>query len=108
MVKALSLVNSSDELEERFRESERKEVRPGVFWRDVEFHGCVLRFSEVVCQDCGDTNPMRDVLMLKDELWYQLYPDDGVACTPCIEKRLGRKIQPEDQHPTKKVKPSRT
>jgi hypothetical protein len=47
------------------------------------------------CCDCREDIPY--VFMVHDELWAQVgYEDDGFACIPCLEKRMGRGLAPED------------
>ncbi len=61
------------------------------------------------CKDCGkETEPMVkgkpvfrwwDMYILRDDLWAEAGMDgwaSGFLCTPCLEKRLDRKLRQED------------
>jgi hypothetical protein len=53
------------------------------------------RRSSYHCVDCGGTrHPM---FMVHDELWTKAgYHQSDIACRPCFEKRIGRKLEMED------------
>ena len=47
-----------------------------------------------LCSDCGvDCAEIRESYMVQDELWP---PDASVLCVGCLEKRLGRRLGPDD------------
>ena len=50
------------------------------------------------CLDCGvDILEIKEFYMIHDELWAQINPQlEGLLCIGCVEKRLGRKLKPED------------
>lgn len=52
------------------------------------------------CHDCGlDVADSGDYwYMVWDEVWAEtgLDPDDGFLCVPCIERRLGRALTPDE------------
>lgn len=66
------------------------EVRPGVFRKELGSY--IAR--KWACQDCGILSPR--MVVLGDGLWRSLYPENGVACKDCIEKRLGRPLTKQD------------
>ena len=49
------------------------------------------------CLDCGGST-VGELYMLHDQLWAEtgLGPDDGFLCIGCVEKRLGRRLKPDD------------
>ena len=55
------------------------------------------------CMDCGvDILEIKEFYMIHDELWAQINPQlEGLLCIGCVEKRLGRKLKPEDFLPYK-------
>jgi hypothetical protein len=50
------------------------------------------------CLDCGaDTHALGEYFMCVEEVWLEAHPDDkGMLCVPCVERRLGRALVPED------------
>ncbi len=50
------------------------------------------------CIDCGvNTLNIDEYYMLKKEVWLSIVPGDkGKLCIGCVEKRLGRKLIPDD------------
>lgn len=76
-----------------------EEYAPGKVKKDLYVDGVKYQTYEFFCQDCGIDALDYDMFMLHNELWYKLYPDNGVACPECAEKRLGRKLQPSDLIP---------
>lgn len=50
------------------------------------------------CLDCGvDTFHIAEYYMVQDVLWDEVNPDvEGMLCIGCLEKRLGRILQPSD------------
>ncbi len=66
--------------------------------------------KRAACRDCGkDTEPMRDgrpvfkdwdSYLVPDEIWAEAGMGSewlsGFLCTPCLTKRLGRKLLPEE------------
>ncbi|WP_040478854.1 hypothetical protein [Mariniradius saccharolyticus] len=49
------------------------------------------------CADCGKYARKKDEFyMLKDELWQAHGVGKGLLCIPCMERRLGRPLQPDD------------
>jgi DNA-directed RNA polymerase subunit RPC12/RpoP len=74
--------------------------RPGVLGKHLIFPGPPpydVRGAHWSCQDCGIEHGI--VYMLKDSLWDELYPKNGLACPRCASKRLGRDITPDDLTP---------
>lgn len=70
--------------------------------KTVTFEGSCYRALDCPCQDCGTSCADFDMVMLKTDLWKRLYPEDGVACQACMEKRLGRPLTEPDlfvKHP---------
>jgi hypothetical protein len=56
------------------------------------------RRRAVLCLDCGaDTIAIAEFYMVRDEVWAQVAePDEGMLCVGCCEKRLGRRLVPDD------------
>jgi hypothetical protein len=54
-----------------------------------------------LCLDCGtDTTEIGEYYMLENEVWLEANPaDDGMLCVGCVEKRLGRRLAPDDFMP---------
>lgn len=88
------------------------ELRPGVYRRRLELrftdhagatsghHTLTLEECRFECQRCGtEINIVNDGPMLLDELWLKLFPNNGVACTRCIEHELGRPLTATDLRP---------
>jgi hypothetical protein len=51
----------------------------------------------VHCLDCAvDTVALGEYYMVRDEVWEQAAGDDGMLCIGCLEKRLGRRLEPRD------------
>ena len=50
------------------------------------------------CMDCGvDVFEIHEYYMIHNELWDKINPDViGLLCIGCVEKRLGRKLKPDD------------
>jgi hypothetical protein len=50
------------------------------------------------CLDCDvHTSAIGEYYMLRDEVWLEANPDgDGMLCVGCLEKRLGRRLEPTD------------
>ena len=56
------------------------------------------KYTPLICKDCP-TEIFVDVnmVMIKDELWMQICDKkEDAYCDCCMEKRLGRKITPDD------------
>ena len=51
-----------------------------------------------VCMDCRvNTMDTDEYYMLKEEIWLFIVPGDrGMLCVSCVEKRLDRKLTPDD------------
>jgi hypothetical protein len=52
----------------------------------------------LLCLDCGvNTALVGEYYMLERRVWLEASPDDdGMLCIGCAEKRLGRRLQPDD------------
>lgn len=49
------------------------------------------------CMDCGvDTSVIDEYYMVQHELWKSVAERDGMLCIGCLEKRLDRKLTPND------------
>ena len=50
------------------------------------------------CVDCSvNTMDIDEYYMLKEKVWLSIVPGrEGMLCIGCVEKRLGRKLIPED------------
>ena len=84
------------------RESPWEKKRPGHWTRTVEVNGVQVREKLFGCMDC-DQNPLtqRNYLhlpMVHDHLWREHVGTStaGQICVPCFEKRMGRRLTPED------------
>lgn len=55
------------------------------------------------CLDCGvDTQAIAEYYMVTEEVWAQAIPEPErhrMCCIGCLEKRLGRRLVPEDFPP---------
>lgn len=84
----------------RFEKVSWQVLRPGVEAKRVKFKGITFETRRFTCQDCSErphaTTPLASTPVLHDILWRKLYPKSGVACVPCIEARLGRRIRKSD------------
>lgn len=96
------VMNPPPGLDALFAAEEWTTLRPGVLQKEVTFHGVVLRSRVMRCQDCEDDDAMLSAPILTDDLWRQLFPNNGVACGPCILKRLERPLRKSDLKPTAK------
>lgn len=52
-----------------------------------------IRGRTYECEDCSWAG---DSPMLHDKLWLTIARKDELLCTGCVEKRLGRHLQPDD------------
>ena len=59
--------------------------------------------STLICLDCrGDLREIGEYYMVHKEVWAAAFKNDGKVlwnvnlCIGCLEKRLGRKLTPED------------
>ena len=54
--------------------------------------------TDWTCKDCGvDTHETKEYYMLKNKVWNScVFNSLIMLCIGCIEKRLGRKLVPED------------
>ena len=54
-----------------------------------------LRF---LCVDCGKDTHGGEYYMVWDEVWEAsgMTPDGGMLCLPCLERRIGRHLTPDD------------
>lgn len=49
------------------------------------------------CQDCPKDTLGGDYYMINNELWSRVHPNQaGMLCLPCLEKRVGRRLQLSD------------
>lgn len=51
------------------------------------------------CLDCGKytlTGPDQDLYMVKNEIWKKYGAGKFWLCRPCLEKRMGRKLNRND------------
>jgi hypothetical protein len=54
------------------------------------------------CLDCGVNTSVGDYYSLHDDVWQRAYPegadpdDEGMLCIPCVERRLGRRLNALD------------
>ena len=49
------------------------------------------------CHDCqAHTGVIGDYYMVTDALWETYGCKDGMLCISCLEKRIGRELDPED------------
>lgn len=69
---------------------EHFEARPGVWVQDS--HPQIQRHI-FLCQDC-EGQP--DHYMLREDLWEQIVPQDGLICLSCLINRMGRPLVLED------------
>lgn len=53
--------------------------------------------ARFACQDCPQDTLGGDYYMVHNELWNRVHPNRaGMLCLPCLEKRVGRRLQPGD------------
>lgn len=95
-------------LRDLFKEIPWKAVRPGVLQKDATVtvvsagvsQEVTLTKSEWICQTCKAPLSLKnDSPVLKDSLWKELYPENGVVCSDCLEQKLGRVITEDDLKP---------
>lgn len=57
-----------------------------------------IKEDRLKCMDCDvHTVDIDEYYMLKKEIWLSIVPEDrGMLCISCVDKRLGRKLTPED------------
>lgn len=49
------------------------------------------------CVDCRiNTWVINEYYMIRNNLWSKYGPQDGMLCIGCLEKRMGRKLTPND------------
>lgn len=76
------------------------EVRPGVLVRELDEAGSNYLQMTFVCQACRcGLVSKNEAPMLDDELWKLHYPQNGVVCRGCMEKKLEREIELQDLRP---------
>lgn len=72
---------------------------PPSWWspmRDVDAILC-LKYLEFPCMDCGELPTKHNTFIARDDLWLKVHPNKkGTLCLTCFEKRLERKLVPED------------
>jgi hypothetical protein len=53
--------------------------------------------ARFACQDCPQDTLGGDYYMVHNELWHRVHPNGaGMLCLPCLEKRVGRRLQISD------------
>lgn len=80
------------------------EVRPGVLLRSIVMYDTeviTITATSYVCQTCRVAlTKSNDAPILRDVLWRQLYPNDGVVCMSCLQERVrvwqGRELRLSD------------
>lgn len=73
--------------------------KPGEVTRTLVVESIQYKQFLYECQDCRRElfdSGIVDAPMLKDSIWFRLYPKNGVACLECTEQRLGRPLQRTD------------
>jgi hypothetical protein len=80
-------------------EAVRPTLEPGVWIALTPDNFFEIRLNEV-CRDCG-RDTAREYYKVHDSVWAQtgLGPKDGELCIGCLEKRIGRRLQPQDFPP---------
>ena len=82
-------------------------LRPGVVYRYIRVRGMTTYHLSFECQTCKvpmerpknakwERNGFSP--MLQDEVWLSIY-SRGLACTQCVEEKLGRKLTLRDLTP---------
>jgi hypothetical protein len=89
-------------LKKRVEKATWEVMRPGREVKRVTYQGILFEHFRFVCQDCG-MFPAPEAPMIKTPLWRSMYPADGVACVPCIEAHLGRRLRQSDLIPAEKA-----
>jgi hypothetical protein len=64
---------------------------------DVDGHADTCPQANMSCEDCG-TSTFGEYYMVHDEVWADtgMAPDGGLLCVGCLERRLGRRLTPDD------------
>lgn len=58
------------------------------------------RAPDFTCKDCGEnTAAINEYYMVLRRLWNFYAPGVRMLCVGCLEKRMGRELQPGDFHP---------
>lgn len=53
-----------------------------------------MKFHAQLCYDCEDDNA--DYYMVKNNIWDEYGAEDYYLCISCLEKRMNRKLKPDD------------
>ena len=80
--------------EELAKTVEWEEVRPGVFERKIKYEGTLYRTRHWICSICRKEYTVAP--SLKNDVWNEIAPNDGMMCFSCMEVTLGRKLTMDD------------
>ncbi len=86
--------------EVKLKDVEIYSPRPGVVnlvEKDTKEYVTSIAFF---CQDCFTVKTSILNYMVDTDLWHKHVPKNGILCLPCLEKRVGHKVEARMLHST--------